>query len=622
MQLPRHDSTMKRDDMRRPSVFGLDLVLLHAPSVYDFREKVILQGPVADVVPSTDEFEMYPIGLSSIAAYLESNSYNVRIVNLAYRMLRSKSFDVERYLRRLRAPVFGIDLHWLPHAHGALALAELVKKVHPQSRVLLGGFSATYFHDELAQLPAVDFVIRGDSTEEPVRQLLEALREGDPLESVENLTWKRPSGAVVVNPLSFVPDNLDYIDVPDYHYMMRSVFKYGALADVVPYLEWLRHPETMVLNARGCTFDCATCGGSRSAYRNVCNRSAPAVRSPANIVSDIRTITSFSADPIFMVHDPRIDGVARAERVFELLKAEKIDNELVLELFYPAGDDFFSMVQDATTRWSLQITLESHDEQLRRVNGKFACSNEAVESMIASALAHGCRKLDIFFMVGIPDQTPAQALADVDYCAGLVDRFGANNRLQFYVAPLGPFLDPGSRAYEDPGLGFHRRFNTLEEHRAALLQSSWQDILSYRTDTMTREQIVETSYAVAHGLNELKHQSGLIDDATHQTVMGHLGAANQALVAIQASKDSPPDEQAKLLDQIREEVTAANAATLCGGDELRWKPTVGLRVTKSLLRGLALSLANELPRSWARFRGRYDTAVTTDAVSIAQPARR
>src|SRR5665213_1770916 len=79
-------------------VFGLDLVLLHAPSVWDFREEVILQGPLADVIPSTVEFEMYPIGLTSIAAYLEKNNYNTRIVNLAYRMLRHPRFDVAAHL--------------------------------------------------------------------------------------------------------------------------------------------------------------------------------------------------------------------------------------------------------------------------------------------------------------------------------------------------------------------------------------------------------------------------------------------------------------------------------------------------------------------------------------------
>jgi hypothetical protein len=33
-------------------VFKTDLVLLHAPSVYDFRKRVVMHGPIADAVPS------------------------------------------------------------------------------------------------------------------------------------------------------------------------------------------------------------------------------------------------------------------------------------------------------------------------------------------------------------------------------------------------------------------------------------------------------------------------------------------------------------------------------------------------------------------------------------------
>ena len=49
----------------------IDLVLLHAPSVYDFRERSIMSGPVSDMVPSTPAFEMYPLGFTTMAQYLE-----------------------------------------------------------------------------------------------------------------------------------------------------------------------------------------------------------------------------------------------------------------------------------------------------------------------------------------------------------------------------------------------------------------------------------------------------------------------------------------------------------------------------------------------------------------------
>ncbi len=280
--------------MRNP--FRRDLVLLHPPAVYDFRTKPAFFGPLADAVPSTAMFEMYPVGLTSIAAFLERNHYNVEIVNLAYRMLQDPRFDVVEHLRRMSAPVFGIDLHWLPHVQGALSVIELVKELHPESRTLVGGLSASYYHDELVRYPFVDFVLRGDSMEEPARQLLQALRESRPLETVENLTWKRPDGTVVVNPLTFVPKDLDYVDVPAYRY---------------------------------------------------------------------------------------------------------------------------------------------------------------------------------------------------DYAEHLLDRFGLDGRVHPFVAPLGPFLDPGCRAFEQADFGHKRFCHTLEDHRRVFL--GWHEILSYETNAMTRDEIVRAN---------------------------------------------------------------------------------------------------------------------------------
>ena len=122
-----------------------DLTLLHAPSVYDFRRESILYGPVSDLVPSTPVFEMYPIGFTTMAEYLERHDLQTRIVNLAVRMLDDINFDVEDYIQKLDSLVYGIDLHWLPHAHGSVEISKIVKRYHPKSPVLFGGFSSSYF---------------------------------------------------------------------------------------------------------------------------------------------------------------------------------------------------------------------------------------------------------------------------------------------------------------------------------------------------------------------------------------------------------------------------------------------------------------------------------------------
>lgn len=581
--------------MRNP--FRRDLVLLHPPAVYDFRTKPAFMGPLADAVPSTAMFEMYPVGLTSIAAFLERNHYNVEIVNLAYRMLQDARFDVAQHLRRMSAPVYGIDLHWLPHVQGALSVIELVKRLHPESRTLVGGLSASYYHEELARLPYVDFVLRGDSTEEPARQLLQALRESRPLDGVENLTWKRPDGSVAVNPLTFVPRDLDYIDVPAYRYVLRSLFKYRSLRNIVPHLEWLHYPITLLLSARGCTENCSVCGGSRSAYRLVCGRERPAFRSPEKLAADVAAIGSFSRAPIFMVHDPRMGGMRRAVRFFSRLERLQPPNEMVFELYYPAGDDFFDMVARSVPTWAIEITLESPDEALRRRNGKFPWPNAIVEDTIARALAHGCRKLDVFFMTGLPGQRYEDALAIGDYCERLLERFGRDGRVHPFVAPLGPFLDPGCRAFEQPEFGYRTFGRTLEDHRQAFLHNGWHKILSYETSAMTRDDIVRATYDVAERLNALKHRYGLVDDRTYADVAFRLTIARQ----IVASTDGETDLTGPAAE-------LANHRTMFGDDELKWPVEQRFRVGTTLLRSLAAGLLIELRHTAARLVGRYDTA--------------
>src|SRR6185436_2977238 len=171
-----------------------DVVLIHPPSVLDFRERPIFYGPISDVIPSSPVFEMYPIGFLTLAAFLRRHGYRVHIVNLALLMMRSSRFDPERFLRRLRPKLFGIDLHWLPLAHGGPALATLLKRIHPGIPIVFGGISATYFHRELIDDPAVDFVLRGAVTEPSLLALVHELDGARRFDRVPGLTWKDANG--------------------------------------------------------------------------------------------------------------------------------------------------------------------------------------------------------------------------------------------------------------------------------------------------------------------------------------------------------------------------------------------------------------------------------------------
>lgn len=67
-----------------------DFFLLHAPSVYDFRERddiLFAYLSDSDSVNVTSIYEMYPIGFFSIKQRLHEHGFNAEIVNLASLML-------------------------------------------------------------------------------------------------------------------------------------------------------------------------------------------------------------------------------------------------------------------------------------------------------------------------------------------------------------------------------------------------------------------------------------------------------------------------------------------------------------------------------------------------------
>jgi hypothetical protein len=128
---------------------------------------------------------------------------------------------------------------------------------------------------------------------------------------------------------------------------------------------------------------------------------------------------------------------------------------------------------------------------------------------------------------------------------------------------------------------------------------------------MTREQIVDTTYQVAHGLNELKHARNLIDEETYQVADGHLRRAQETLALIDQALELPPELRESALTAIRQRVGEANEASLCATDELKWADAnVGrLTLRPSLVGKLGLALWAEIGHSWHRLTGSYDSAV-------------
>lgn len=546
----------------------VDLLLLHPPSVYDFREKSILYGPVSDMVPSSVMFEIYPIGFLTMAGYLKQRGMRVRIVNLALRMLTDPEFDVRAFLAPQRPAAIGIDLHWMPHCHGAIEIARLAKAAHPDVPVIFGGLSATYFHEELLrEYPEIDFVLRGDSTEPPLHELLLALRDGGPLHGIPNLTW-RDGDEIRVNPLAFVPPTLDYIDVHP-ELLVEMAIRYRDFASVLPYNGWLKNPTTMVLPLKGCAFECVTCGSSNSTCQMMTGRRKPVFRSPANLAANLAAIGRFSRGPIVIPGDLLQGGRKYASRCIDEIAAAGVGNEICFEFFDVPPIDFLRYIDGKLPNWSFEVSPESHDRTVRHaMEGQAGYENEAMETMLREALKLNCHRIDVFFMIGLPQQTYQSVMETVDYCEQLF-RWG-DKRLQCFISPMGPFLDPGSQIFEHPErFGYRKLAHTLEEHRRLLEQPSWEHILNYETEWMTRARLVDATYDAAERLNDLKLRYGRISAKQARAVAAGIAQARRLRARVNAGMDGEMDPAAA--EQLRGEIASYSQNTVCDKQELFWQ---------------------------------------------------
>ena len=133
---------------------------------------------------------------------------------------------------------------------------------------------------------------------------------------------------------------------------------------------------------------------------------------------------------------------------------------------------------------------------------------------------------------------------------------------------MGPFIDPGSRGFEEPERFGYRLFaRTLEEHRQLLVQPTWEHILNYETQWMTRRELVDATYDAAERLNELKVRYRRITPrrgrGVARSIRGSAGAARAA------RRRAGPDRHGSAA-ALRGEISRFSISTVCDKRELFW----------------------------------------------------
>ena len=182
-----------------------DVIFIHPPRVIKPDK-----GKKAKTVRTS--FIFIPMGIFAIADFLEREGFGVKIINYPLEQYLNPSWSLKDYIRTIDFKICGIDLHWIHNAHGAIEIARIVKEVKSNAKVVLGGFSASYFHTQILKYyKSIDGIIRGEG-EIPFLKYVQNVNQNESLDTIPNFSYRNSSNHIKTNPLSYTAKTLDNLN--------------------------------------------------------------------------------------------------------------------------------------------------------------------------------------------------------------------------------------------------------------------------------------------------------------------------------------------------------------------------------------------------------------------------
>ena len=352
------------------------------------RKTIIFIEPSGNKVNIFDNYMKLPlVGSLYLGTILHNNGYDVKILNENILKRMVDPFEI-------KADVFCITALTIS-ANRAKVLSGQLKKIHPESKVLIGGIHATLLPDEFINV--ADHVITGEA-DDIILDIIEGkyntkIIEGKKCCDLNNL------------PL------INYSLLIGYEKM-----------DIVP-----------VMTSRGCPFDCNFCTVTKIFGKQF------RMQSPERIIAEIENAISFSDYRDFFFYDDNFSANKnRINEFCDLLIEKKIDISWFAQVRSDLAkdSDLIKKMVKAGLRW-VYIGFESINDETLKAYHK-SQTKEDIENAIAVLHHHGVN-IHGMFMFGEDND-------DIKSIDSTV-KFAIENHIdtvQFMI--LTPF--PGTQIYE------------------------------------------------------------------------------------------------------------------------------------------------------------------------------
>jgi len=407
------------------------------------------------------EWPNMPLGLSYIAAVLEKNGVEVKVLDLLVSQYSEEK--VRRCMAEFRPEVVGITAVTMNYPTSSNIL-KVCKGSDENVITVIGGPHVTFCAEQtLREAPWIDIVVRGQGE----FSMLDIVSGKKPAET-KGIVFREGDGMVTTADQPWI-ENLDELPFPARH--LFPLAKYRAF-----------NTGGSLITGRGCPFNCIFCAGHRMTGRRV------RLRDPKLVVDEMQMIQALGFKDIYVEDDlltlnhPHVYAICdeimnRGLKVkwSAFSRVDTVTRELVKKM-KEAGCD------------GLLFGVESGNQEiLDKVKKKITLKK--VKEAVALTKATGMRAVTSFIL-GLPGETKKTMRQSYE----LANRLHAPYSLHV----LSPF--PGTEVREK-----------AEEYKITILTNDWSKYDANRVVTTTPgagardvEQVLHQYYADIKRFNRLQ----------------------------------------------------------------------------------------------------------------------
>lgn len=392
----------------------IDFLFVHVPKKSSYYK------PLNDFMNIT----FMPMGLLALSDLLCSKGHSSQIVHLGVEWIENPHFSIVEWLKDKRVKIIGLPIHWHYQSYDTIEVAQRIKQSYPNIFIVLGGFTASFFAGEiLEQFPSIDAVIRGDG-EQPVLQLAQEMKNSRPnLAAIPNLTWRKDA-EVVENALSYVAEktDMDQLNFTNFKLLKNHPTYVKSFSFPLAWMKNFTAEENIKHHSigtslfplaigRGCPVNCSFCGGSHLAQKIISGRKKVIFRSPEKVVESMEEAKSYGYQTMSVCFDPTPKDDHYFIELFKLIRKKNLGLAWYFECWAVPTRAFMAAFKETfPAEYSiLAFSPESAAERVRKLNKGFFYTNQELFDVL-DFMQKEQIYADIFFTVGIPFETAAEAL--------------------------------------------------------------------------------------------------------------------------------------------------------------------------------------------------------------------